>query len=190
MRYAVVLGFGNTLWDDLWELREWMDDERPTIIAVNDAGHAYPGAIHHWVTLHPEHLEKWQAMCRRRRNSYQTWSRRGTEHDVDHIISHWGVGSSGLFAVTVAFHLEIERVVLAGVPMTVAPHADGVPWQRKEVNVHWPGWLFHVERMRGRVKSMSGRTRELLGEPTPEWLYAEGPNRGVRTQPDPAATAG
>lgn len=184
---AVVLGGADTVWDDLKRALELVED--PVVIAVNDAiGHVEID-IDHGVTLHPEKLVgefhpvhnpdcvSWiRDRAERGYNTdYETWSRRDPEW-VDHVINHWGAGSSGLFGVTVAYYLGIERIVLCGVPMTPTSHFDGATgtedgdgnWD--EVDVHWPAWEKKEKRLRGRVKSMSGQTRKLLGEPDEKWL--------------------
>ena len=61
-------------------------------------------------------------------------------------------------------------MMFAGVPMTVEGehyHAKG-NWTacrnyRKQ-------WIAHKARLDGRVKSLSGWTKELLGEPTSDWI--------------------
>lgn len=87
-------------------------------------------------------------------------------------IGYWTAGSSGLFAVGVALHvLGAERVVLAGVPLT--PDANiyrGTPWRRRGsgksvADRYRPGWKRLEAELRGRVVSMSGWTRALLGGP-------------------------
>lgn len=81
-------------------------------------------------------------------------------------------GSSGFLATEgVALRsLRADRVVLAGIPMLAdeAHHGDAQWWD--EADNYWATWLEHKTFLRGRVTSMSGRTRELLGEPTKEWL--------------------
>ena len=73
--------------------------------------------------------------------------------------------------MTVAFHLKIEKVVLCGVPMDEQGNVDGREnWALKEVMIHREGWNKRYDLLKDRVRSMSGWTRELLGEPTRDWL--------------------
>lgn len=88
-------------------------------------------------------------------------------------------GSSGLLATEgVALGaLGAHRVVLAGVPMLAsAGHegdATGRPWD--EADRYWATWEEYLPQLLGRVRSMSGRTRDALGEPTRKWLiHGEG----------------
>lgn len=83
-------------------------------------------------------------------------------------------GSSGFMAVQTALDaLGVARVVLAGVPMDAAAahYGDAQPWD--EADKYWGTWLEHMDRLRGRVRSMSGRTRDSLGFPDKEWLLNE-----------------
>lgn len=176
MADAIVLGSAECMMHDVQQIAEWAHETKPLIIAVNDAGWLWPGPLDHWVTLHAENLPAWQK--KRPPDGYRTWSRPKPDGiETDHRLSHWGVGSSGLFAVTVALHLGCERVVLCGMPMDSRPYAcehakwDDV-WPESEVGIHRDGWTYHLPKMEGRVKSLSGWTRELLGAPTEEWLYA------------------
>lgn len=87
-------------------------------------------------------------------------------------------GSSGFMAVQIAVNeLGCERVVLAGMPMrsedshlpeTLGPSDTPGSWW--EADAYWETWLEHIDWLRPRVRSMSGRTLEALGAPTREWL--------------------
>lgn len=81
-------------------------------------------------------------------------------------------GSSGFLAMEgVALGaLGADRVVLAGVPMRMEDaHVDSpAPWD--EADTYWSTWEEHLSKLLGRVKSMSGRTRDVLGEPDRSWL--------------------
>lgn len=175
------------MWYDMERALELV--ESPIIIAVNDAIAHCERDIDHGVTLHPEKLVgeyhathnpdrvDWSDLRDRNgyNTDYETWSRRDPQW-VDHVINHWGTGSSGLFGVTVAYHLGLDKVVLCGVPMTPTPHfpeatgAEGPEGNWDECDLHREGWEKHKSRLLGRVKSMRGWTRQMLGEPDVEWL--------------------
>ena len=148
------------------------------VVAANDIGIHAP-VLHHWCTLHPEKMAGWERERRQagRPAGYTRWGRR-IHQSVDRQVTAWGGGSSGLLGVTVARDaLGCERIVLCGVPMTRSPHfaestvhPRGKPWP--SAHSHWKVWVkdTNVARMKGRVRSMSGRTKDLLGAPTREWL--------------------
>lgn len=182
---ALVLGGAACVWEDLAALealygRAWDG----LVIAVNDIGVHWPRRLDHWASLHPEnfradrrHPERlgWPAQrdARGHPGGYITWGRR--RGIADRVLAPWGGGASGMYAVTVAYEIGCMRVVLCGVPMDDRPHFaestahdPAAPWTAADM--HWRQWEKHADRMRGWVTSMSGRTRELLGTPTPEWL--------------------
>jgi hypothetical protein len=66
--------------------------------------------------------------------------------------------------------LHADRVVLAGIPLTrQAGHCDEAgDW--RDAEKYRREWQDSADEMRPYVRSMSGWTRELLGEPTSEWL--------------------
>ena len=77
-----------------------------------------------------------------------------------------GSGSSGLYACKVAMHMEMDQTVLCGVPMSakVGHHNNRAkPWYAADK--FFRQWRDAEPILKGRVVSMSGRTRELLGSP-------------------------
>lgn len=177
--WALILGGASCVWDDVlaWEAvygHQWDG----LLIAANDIGAHWPRELHHWVSLHPPSFKRWRALRRAQHlpAGYTTW---GKEQDLprplaDKSLVPWVGGSSGMLAVQVAQALECTRVVLCGIPMTPSAHFQ----QTKETfapswlqaNAHWRVWPRNAEKMAGWVKSMSGRTQELLGAPSMEWL--------------------
>lgn len=154
-----VLGHGWSLWDDLD-----VCDPCDLTVAVNRAAISYEGVVDHWVTLHPEKLAHWRRLRGERPDRPVTWSRR-EPRIVDRIVSHsWG-GGSGMLAVRVALeHLQAGRVILCGMPIDGGPHAgEETPW--KDSGLFRPDWEKRADELRGRVVSLSGWTRDLLGGP-------------------------
>ncbi len=189
MTRSLVLGGAWNLFDDIAKLEGltgcvWPD----MVLAVNDASYAYPHGIDCLVTLHPKNLEGWRAKRAAAGfpMEFETWGgvwRTGTDDSnsplVNHVLPVTRVGSSGYHAVEVALHLGCERVVLAGVPMEFGPHFHSKkPWDSPMF--HRPAWEESVEDFDDRVRSMSGWTAELLGEPDAEWLgILEGDREGA-----------
>lgn len=164
MSTALVLGGADCLWRDLDALGRWTPD---IVVATNDAIAAYPGRIDQAATLHPEKLTHWRMERWKNRGNgdYQTWSRSDTPEGVDRTLSGWSSGSSGMLAVGVAFEVGAESVVLAGVPIQAeaAHFFDPSPWEG--VQHHREAWEKRADELRGRVWSLSGWTRTLLGAP-------------------------
>lgn len=172
---AIVLGGGGTLWDDIEQARALFEPD--LVIACNHAGRDYPGRVDHWVTMHPDLRSRWTG--ERIKNGFPPAGRlwhprhRGIQPDSTAIES-WA-GSSGMLCVAVAYELRCSHIVLCGVPMDkMAGHYDDPkPWT--EARQYHAVWERLRPRIKGRVRSMSGWTRDRLGAPTEEWLNADTP---------------
>lgn len=185
----MILGGGECVWDDVKKLEAMIGMEWPhLIIAVNDIGCHWPRRIDHWCTLHPEKLPGWMEARKKAGlpDGYTTWTRENRTRRTrsgDILTTHMKVsaqsklqgGASGMLAVAIALdELGSSKVVLCGVPMNRTPHF-------KESKNHkpgqiWPGAQSHFRawtkdpvkgRLMGRVCSMSGETKKLLGDCVP-----------------------
>lgn len=146
------------------------------VVAVNDIGARWTGRLDYWCSLHPDKMPRW----RKQRME------RGLKHAECHVGHEWtdsidkvtdyrwpgmtSSGSSGLFAVKVALEAGADRTVLAGVPMKAeqAHFFNGAAWAERDSFI--AGWEAALPYIKDKVRSYSGWTRELLGEPTPAWL--------------------
>ena len=68
-------------------------------------------------------------------------------------------GSSALLGVKVGFRLGYRKMILCGVPLVDQKY---IGYRR--------GWLFVMDLIKDNVRSMSGWTRQVFGEPTEEWI--------------------
>lgn len=156
------------MWDDYAQVRPWKGE----IMAVNDSGMHLHDRVRHWITLHPEYLPGWLAY--RMGHNYGQGIRPTTHSnkskpDVDKV---WRVdnvgGTSGLFACFIGLMLGYTEIVLAGVPMDNSGHYFDPPWYRSDFE---DGAIRSVWKQAqhnyfaGRVRSLSGYTRTLLGPP-------------------------
>lgn len=168
----LIMGGARCLWDDLAALGDWPHDR----MAVNDIGSHWRDTLRHWVTLHPTYLPGW--MHYRHGHNYGNQGHVFTHtiagRDGDQHVQHkWPIldigGSSGLFGVFTALLMGYERVVLAGMPMDGQPHYFDPPWSEGaglEGGAEEIVWREQAGRtFEGRVKSLSGRTRDWLGAP-------------------------
>jgi hypothetical protein len=171
------------------------------IVVVNDIGIKWEGEIDAWVSLHGEKLIHW--MDERKANGLpdakETYTglsagdipevRRKIDHCVDpKFPGQTDGGSSGLFGAKVALEdMKADRVILCGVPLSPegAHFADPARWG--DADEHWVGWDQAMNHLRGKVTSMSGRTKEMLGLPegatkdyTPK-IFQHGAAKVVRT---------
>lgn len=168
---ALIFGGANTLEADKAAALALFDPD--VIIGCNHGARDEPGRVDHFCTMHPELFPKWIAerAARGAPPAGKLWHAKHRQSPVESTpIESWG-GSSGLLCVRVAFELGCTHIVLAGIPLQkIYNHYDDHRmWM--EARQYWPAWERHQPEMQGRVKSMSGWTKNLLGgAPTKEWL--------------------
>lgn len=76
-------------------------------------------------------------------------------------------GSSSFLGCQVAVALGYQKIILCGCPMT-GPNSNA---KKKGYEIFQVGWQKYAPSMfNGKVRSMSGWTREFLGFPDEEWL--------------------
>ena len=184
MTVALVIGGARDTWPEVERaFREFSVDR---IVAINQAVADYVGYIDAAVSLHPVKLQGWlDSRSRARATGAFSIGHIVSFKDHDGLIKYpvtdvvpylwWGMtksGSSGLYAVKVAMKLlGANKIILAGVPMDAGPHYYngrpwGVPMDFRE------GWEQAMPYIKDTVRSYSGWTKELLGEPTQEWISA------------------
>jgi len=140
-----------------------------TTFAINDMIGDYPKECVA-VTLHPDKLPRWLEARRRAGHPAPAaiWAHRQGNALVTNVTNDWA-GSSALFAAKIALQTSHGRIILCGAPMTVSKH-----YLR---GTHWTsaigfrrGWNAHLADIKDYVRSCSGWTADLLGQPTAEWL--------------------
>jgi len=185
------------VWDDIREFYRFFDmefdfrspsQEPPApVFAVNDIGAFFKARVEHLVSIHEEQL--FPVLCLRRPNgcncshttthtlkpqrvaSRPPWY---TPADIRWRFTQGVGGTSAMVAGQVALAIGYDRVVLAGVPLDGAAHFfyprwGTLPYFDSDTQSHeWHSMMRH--RLQGRVRSMSGRTAEWLGQPDKEWI--------------------
>jgi hypothetical protein len=145
------------------------------VFAINDMIARWPERVDYVVTLHPEKLAGW--LRQRKKAGYgmhfQTWAhaRKPNSLPVDRVTPDWG-GSSGLFACKVALEEGFDKIVLAGVPMTVRDKHFVRNKEWSAATGYLAAWKKRHPLLKDNVRSMSGFTRDLLGEPCAVWWDA------------------
>lgn len=165
----LIMGGARCAWHDIFsaEAQTWGGD----VMAINDIGQHYHGVVHHWVSLHPEYMAGWrkyrEAHCYGEGKRAVTHSNRA-KAEID---QHWNLvnlgGCSGLFACHIGLMLGYEQILLAGVPMDNSGHFFDPPQYTsahvdKAQDMVWRQSITNV--FAGRVRSLSGRTRQWLDE--------------------------
>jgi hypothetical protein len=176
-KIAFVIGGASCVWHD-WNRARFLCVPDVSVL-INDMGVDYPGAVDLWVSYHQNLLAEW--IKKRKKLGLPD----ATKHFVGPGRCRKGVpgakvikvhgGSSGLLATYAALKEHATHVILTGVPLdTQQGHVLG-----KYKGEGWPDgknyqghWKRDFKALRGKVRSMSGFTRDLLGEPTLDWLGA------------------
>lgn len=161
---ALVIGGAHSVWRDIYAVERVTGPWDGVVIAVNDIGAHLP-RLDAWATLHPEpnKLGVWMRQRRKRGlPDVPTWS---NSTGTDHTLGGWSNGSSGLLGVGVALALGCEPVILCGVRMDAQRNhfRDERGWQQHAR--YRKGWESKCDMLKGRVFSVSGWTRDLLGPP-------------------------
>lgn len=169
---VVVCGSAACLWSDLARLHGREFD----VMAINMAGVFLPKIPRHWVSLHAE-LFQWMAPLRagelvwagdsvRVGNGCETHSIRSAP-GVRHVWPFDTRGSSGMLAARIAVALGYASVILAGIPLDESRHFYDAPDAPRLNYAHryLDPWRIEAQGWGGKVRSMSGATRDLLGGP-------------------------
>lgn len=167
----LIAGCARNVWDDAQKVN-WKSMD---IMTLNDMVMHWPGVVKHAYSNDHRMLPQW---VNARRPRYVIDYGQG-------IVTHtcqtgastmkvwpWpGHGTSGLNACYTGLALGYERIILAGVPLDDSGHYWQAPWESSNFNNEVsdrdgePRFWANAKRtvFDGRVVSLSGRTRELLG---------------------------
>lgn len=170
----LVIGSAACVWDDLQRYDHLHQGDR---MAVNDMIAYYPEDYLQWgVTLHPDKLTAWRLLRdfrtrKRHKPSVKIHSARSTSL-VDYVWPlHNNGGTSGIFGAIIGLLMGYERIILVGIPCDDSPRFFDPPWKNhilfgaENVLKEWPELIKGVPEAKERITSLSGRTREIFGEP-------------------------
>ena len=177
-RLVIVAG-GRCVWDDLARLGVMGAAEGTDIMCVNDVVMHYPGHVKHLYSNDLRMIPHWlnarrEQITRKFGHVVMTHTCRNGGAPT-HAWPWPGNGTSSLSAVYTGIGLGYESIVLCGAPLDDSGHYFDPPWveshftnevSHRTDNGEMQYWHFAREQIfKGRVKSMSGRTRDLLGSP-------------------------
>lgn len=171
----VVVGCADCVWDDLKSISY----RSKHVLVLNDIGIYFPGYMEHWATCHPNIINGGQKV-RDQHRDHKDFVTHIPDYAVPKIPGYiWTIpklaGTSGMFGVLIGLGLGYKRIILAGIPLTCTAHfwypSVPVKMDKKGIRQSWERISNLI--FEGRVRSLSGWTKELLGEPTEEWLSGE-----------------
>ena len=162
----IIVGSARCVWDDLEKTNLNVD-----VMAVNDMIMHFPGPLKHAYSNDQKMLPHW--INARRPRYIIDWGR----PKAYSCNAGWpwpGHGTSSLNAVYTALALGYDEIILAGIPLDNSGHYFDPPWVKSnfenEVSTRDGEIRFWANAARnifdGKVKSLSGRTKELLNDTT------------------------
>lgn len=175
----ILTGCAQNVWEDLTKAQKlaWDADimcVNLSIIGLHWKYHLGQTKIKHWATMHPEMF------------SVVEWFRPGiithSNAQAPNVDVFWHLnqdGTSGLFAVKVALLLGYTKIIICGMPLDKSIRffdCPGVePAHPYDDRAILGGWreFFMDATARERVRSLSGASKQILGEPSDEWLAAK-----------------
>ena len=152
------------------------------IYAVNQTGIRL-AFIDTWVSAHAENMPKWQKMraaCGYDLPEVVCWNMATRGYSAVIHRTHqlrWpgmdspSAGGSSLLAVRVALDDGASKVVVCGAPLDASGNIGANGGTNGDYSKFIEGWRWaHSQGYLDAVKSMSGKTADLLGKPTKHWL--------------------
>lgn len=129
-------------------------------------------SVRHWVSLHPEYFSGFKKLHAPRTTTHSV--RIGEGVDCVWLDFAQLGGSSGLLAVKIALELGYTKIALCGTPVDSTGRfydhpAGGGELDDPAVKLAWEN---AKQSFGDKVKSYSGFTKEILGEPTEIWKNA------------------
>lgn len=170
----LIIGSGRCVWNDLIKVNQTLDWD---VCCINDIIMHYPGYITHAYSNDHHTLNKW--VDARRPRYRMDFKENILKHTCqvgrnDHFVWPFpGHGTSALNACYLGIALGYSNIVLAGVPLDNSGHYFDPPWcvtnfinEVPERDGELRYWKDAKENIfNGKIKSLSGRTAELLGCP-------------------------
>jgi hypothetical protein len=177
----LIIGDGKNVLEDIGN---WYDIGEGIVeydtMCVNYSAMICPHDFEHFAAG-DSHMNDMQAMARSvgEKVVKHAWNPRAVMFDIRWVRNGRGGwnGTSGNLAMKIGLAFDYTRIVLAGCPMDNSGnwYSSQIPEDDEKSNKdhrhHLWKWMEISLRPIGRfIKSMSGNTRDLFGEPTREWL--------------------
>ena len=170
---ALILGSAPCVWDDYREAIKLGGYDLH--IAINQTGVSF-APVDIWCTMHPENMYKWQSMRKALRLPMPkviTPNRNTRGHDavISQTIPCDWKGSSAAYAVYIALQKGAKKVVLCGCPLDDSGNVLQNGGKQGGYDHFIGSW--EANKNLGRltnVRSMSGATRDICGNPSKAWL--------------------
>lgn len=165
---SVIFGSAESVFDDWRRLEPMLTGLERNTLAVNFAV-LLPVHFDYVVSLHHEYIKTYEACALMRANEYRYRKSIYTvapENATYNYKSSYK-GTSGRYAVDFARSIGASKIILCGIPI------DGSKRFYGDVIHSYAGQIKEDEwqgQDKNSLRSMSGNTKKLFGEPTQEWI--------------------
>ena len=179
----IIIGCSRNVWEEVEKLMPMNCD----VMCINDMISYYPYPMTHAYTNNERRLDTYWAS---RRFHYK---QKQKGKPLMHTLSKWGEdyigwpfhgnGTSAFNACKAAVLMGYDDIVLCGLPMDGSGHFWEAPWMRspkgrRADEQYWNDISLWSEArkkiFKGKITSMSGNTRDLLGSPDGEYQVRPG----------------
>lgn len=165
-RKLIILGGGRGVWQDHWNLMGANVDDQFDYMAVNDVGMFWDRKLEHWFSNHADQLLGWQAV---RAFHFEGAKHLHTFNGMNHSqIVSWpipGSGTSGLNAIYAGLCMGYSEIIICGIPLDDNGHFFAPLHEKTNFSTECQPRIWEMaarEVFEGRVKSMSGLSKEIL----------------------------
>jgi hypothetical protein len=166
----IICGSGECLFDDLARNHANAFPHTMDVACINHTALYYPYFFEHWISWHSNIFAGIREFVKGNPTIHSS-----KEDTLVHRV--WGFpgfecSDSGLFAVKICLALGYDRIILCGIPMDNSRkfyEAYGTENGHAADNIQ-DIWKKEIPSFKDCVRSMSGNTRAMLGEPTREWF--------------------
>lgn len=174
----LILGSGASVFEDVNNAKAIVGEAAFEVMAANLSFLAYNGAIRHLVSLHQDRIGLFHSLAKILPEDRHAHIHTHTHMKTEDAENAWPItiqdGTTSLFCVKIAILLGYKKIILCGVPLEGSHRFYDNPHQEYINNFGCPAiampWLqAKIEIFNDRVRSMSGKSKELLGSPTKEW---------------------
>ena len=167
----LIASSGRCVWNDISQIR---DIQNYDIMCVNDMVMHFPLKVDHFYTNDYRMLSQWLSARRPRyKKDFEESIVSHCCYDPPKGVIKWpwpGHGTSSLNAVYTGLALGYDEILIAGVPLDNSGHYFDPPWVESKFENEVPNrdflprhWKDAKEKVfQGKVKSLSGRTKQLL----------------------------
>jgi hypothetical protein len=158
----IVIGNAECANDDLIKAKEFFSNYDIMVIGIDALSRVKNENIKYFATYHPADISLIPKIDFQIISHLQYYNKVDIIRPID--LNNEKSGSSALLGVLTAIDLGYDKIILCGCPL------EGKDKKQHPYKVFQKAWIIKLHIIAAKVRSISGWTKEYLGEPTKEWL--------------------